>query len=265
MSVRKLVVRGSCVVSSVVAIAIAAGCGGPVSQDSASSSSEALATGCSAVPFTHTVCGEGTGGSSSTLEVGHPGLTTEFGGQGFVPTDPCQCESLVSPAQYGRKDLHLTMTCYASPTAPSPRLAPPGPAGCTAGVTLTYVNGMPGRDGTIATNTWVCPPGTTIPSNLGAAPTCDSDPFAAPPGTWPSSGTSSQCEYIYWGTQNHYGNDCFGDPTGGYFLVQERIFTTVSFDAGSNQGDGGCTAMCCMPIGGGSGGGVLPPVGKAAQ
>ena len=262
MSVRKIVVRASCVVSSVVAIAIA-GCGSPVSQDSASSSSEALATGCSAVPFTHSVCGQGTGGSSNTLDVGHPGLKTELG-HGVVTIDPCYCESLVSPPPHGRNNPKIFMSCYASPTASSPRLAPPGPAGCTAGVTLT-TDGMPLRDGTIAANTWVCPPGTTIPPNLGAAPTCDKDPATDPPGTWPSSGTSSQCEYIYWGTQSDVNNDCYGDPASGYFLVQEHIFTTIPFDAGSNQGDGGCTAMCCAPIGGGSGGGVLPPVGKAAQ
>jgi hypothetical protein len=250
MTDRKFTVRAACILSSVAAIAVAAGCGSPAPEEATRSSGAALADPCASVPFTHQVCAQTPqgGGSSDTLRVVNPLLKTEFGPVTIDPTQVCQCESLVGPPTLSRMDKHLGMSCYADASSALPQLAPPGPPGCTAGVTLRSPEG-PDRTGAILANTWVCPIGTPLvmPTNLGAEETCAVDPYANV--TWASLPGAARCEYVYAGTSLRTGTDCFGDPVSGYYLLQERIFTTTPNDAGFS-GDGGCDALCCMPVGG---------------
>jgi hypothetical protein len=123
-----------------------------------------------------------------------------------------------------------------------------GPAGCTLGVTLAWKDGQTDHNGALRANTWVCPIGTTVPTNLGAAGTCSVEPYAT--GTWAALPGASECEEVYSGTTLSSGTDCFGDPVAGYMLVQERVFSTVQtedVDAGRTTVNGACTMDCALP------------------
>ena len=179
----------------------------------ATSSSEALETSSCTTPFTVSVC-------------------TANCQNGPVPDChlSCVCAPVTGTPEFAAAE---GFSCYAA--AKSVQLAPQGPPGCTVGVVLAPSDGVPDPVGAILANTWACPVGTTIPLNLGAAPTCDVDPVGTL--TWAAAADgATQCEWVYSWPTMWTGTDCFGNANSGYTLVQERIFTTDEPDGGDDAG-----------------------------
>ncbi|HEY2511559.1 MAG TPA: hypothetical protein VGI39_11910 [Polyangiaceae bacterium] len=261
MSVRRLLVATLAV--GAVAAAAVTGCGAPPSEHSESSSEAVTSAQCSQMPFDHYQCLYlGLGGSS-----GGGGGSGSSGGIKLQSVTPLHDETLLCsclPTTYSATATteNAAVSCYRQTGALVP--APPPPlAGCTAGVVMTGVD----YNGMLYANTWVCPSSYLgqIPTNLGAAPTCDGNPYALGPQNSTMPAGDTQCEWVYAGTSLNSGSDCLGDPHQGWLIVQERVFGTTlqPLPSGGHHVIGlACNGGCCVPDGtpDGDGGTVPPPI-----